>query len=441
MDGFDNHRASMTDRQVASRDALDPATDQDAGTPVLMAAHAEAFAETEPDLDPLLERIGNARIVLLGEASHGTSEFYQLRAHITRALIERKGFEFVAVEADWPDAARIDNWVRDLATPPADWQAFSRFPTWMWRNVPVRAFVDWLRSHNATILEHDRRVGFYGLDLYSMYTSIGAVLHYLEEVDPESAAVARRRYACLEPWERDPTSYGLAALSHGYAECENEVVENLQSLVEKRMEYVSRDGYQFLDAVQNARLVSNAEQYYRLMYYGAPESWNLRDQHMFDTLQALLSFHGPASKAVVWEHNSHIGDARATEMGARGEHNVGQLCRQEYGDDACLIGFGTHRGTVAAASDWDGPMEIKQIRPSRHDSYENLSAQTGVDRFILPVSRHADPELRRRLVEPRLERAIGVIYRPESERASHYFRAVLPRQFDEWVFVNDTTAV
>ena len=404
----------------------------------LMRRHAEPFDGLELDVEAILDRIGDARVVLLGEASHGTSEFYRLRARITRALIERRGFQVVAVEADWPDAARIDDWVRRREGAVRDWTAFARFPTWMWRNREFREFVDWLRDHNAGIEEPEGRVGFYGLDLYSLYTSIGAVLDYLDDVDPEAAEVARQRYGCLEPWERDPAAYGRAAVSGRYDDCEAEVVANLADLLQTRLEDGGQDGRRFLDAVQNARLVRNAEQYYRVMYRGSRESWNLRDSHMFETLQTLRSFYGPGSRAVVWEHNSHIGDARATEMGARGEHNVGQLCRQEYGDGAYLVGFGTHTGTVAAASNWDGPMEVKEVRPSHQESYERLSFDTGYDAFVLPL---ADSELRERLEEPRLERAIGVIYRPETELASHYFQAVLPRQFDEWIFLGRTTAV
>ena len=415
-------------------------------TPALderVASAAEAFSDLEPDLGPLLDRIGDARVVLLGEATHGTSEFYRFRTRLTRALVERRGFRIVAVEADWPDAARIDAWVRHLEGPPPSWQAFARFPTWMWRNHEVRELVDWLREYNGSIDDPDHRVGFYGLDLYSLYTSMGTVLEYLEDVDPEAADVARARYACLEPWERDPAAYGRAALSSRFAECEDEVLANLSDLLENRLDYAAKDGYRFLDAVQNARLVRNAEEYYRIMYYGSRESWNLRDSHMFETLQALRSFHGPGSKAVVWEHNSHLGDARATEMGARGEHNVGQLCRQEYGAGAYLVGFGTDRGTVAAASEWDGPMEVKTVRRSHPDSYERVCADAEPERFLLPLRAGFldDKALRRELSEPRLERAIGVIYRPETELASHYFQAVLPQQFDEWVWFDDSRAV
>ncbi|WP_405221790.1 protein-L-isoaspartate(D-aspartate) O-methyltransferase [Lentisalinibacter sediminis] len=406
-----------------------------------IAQRAEPFDDIAgADLDGLMARIGDARIVLLGEASHGTSEFYRMRARITRELIERKGFSFMAIEGDWPDAGRVDHYIRHLEYPPSEWTAFARFPTWMWRNAEVRELVEWLRRHNGNLPEPER-FAFYGLDLYSLYTSIRAVLRYLDDVDPETAALARRRYGCLTPWQTDPATYGHAALTGSYRSCEEDVVRMLTDLLERREEYVAADGERFLDAMQNARLVANAERYYRSMYYGSRTSWNLRDTHMFDTLSLLLDHHGPAAKAVVWAHNSHIGDADATEMSARGETNIGRLCREAFGEDVYSIGFGTHGGTVAAASDWDGPMEVKIVRPSLADSYERLMHDTGVGRFLLDLSDDGETELREALSRPRLERAIGVIYRPEAERMSHYFEAVLPRQFDEYVWFDRSRAV
>jgi protein-L-isoaspartate(D-aspartate) O-methyltransferase len=404
-----------------------------------VSAACEPFDQIEgADLAPLLERIGDARVVLLGEATHGTSEFYRLRGRITRELVERKGFAIIAAEADWPDAARIDHYVRDLEHPAPDWVAFTRFPTWMWRNHEVRELVDWLREHNRA-LPPERRAGFYGLDLYSLYTSIAAVLAYLDEIDPETAALARERYGCLTPWESDPAKYGLAALTQRYRSCEDEAVHMLQELLDRRLAYRVRDGERYFDAVQNARLVAQAERYYRVMYYGGPQSWNLRDTHMFKTLRRVMEARGVGSKAVVWAHNSHVGDASATEMGARGETNIGQLCRESLGRDVYAIGFGTDHGTVAAASDWGSPMEVKPVRPSHPRSYEQVCHASGIGRFLLGL--RGEDELRSLLMEPRLERAIGVIYRPETELASHYFAAHLPRQFDEYVWFDESHAL
>jgi putative phosphoribosyl transferase len=395
----------------------------------------------DPDFASAFDRFASARVVLLGEASHGTSEFYRARAAITRRLIEQYGFSIVAVEADWPDAAAIDQYIRLGGSQPPRRAPFTRFPTWMWRNRDVDDFVTFLRGHNAD-KPRDERVAFYGLDLYSMNASIAAVLEYLDRVDPEAADVARARYACLTPWSREFAAYGRASLTKGYALCEAPVTRTLIDLLQRELSYSDRDGELFFDAAQNARLVGAAERYYRIMYYGSHESWNLRDQHMFDTLQRILAWAGPEKKAVVWAHNSHIGDARFTEMGsARGELNVGQLCREAWGRNAALIGFGTHAGTVAAASDWDAPMEIKAVRPSRPDSYEALLHQAGHARALLDMRHAMEPDLRTLLSEPRLERYIGVIYRPETERWSHYSLASLPDQYDAFGWFDETTAV
>lgn len=410
-------------------------------TPGLIARHAETFAALEElDLAPLLSRIGEARVVLIGEATHGTSEFYRMRARITRELIETMGFGIVAAEADWPDAARIDHYTRHQATPPSEWTAFARFPTWMWRNQEMREFVDWLHARNASE-PAERRAALYGLDLYSLYTSVRAVIAYLETVDHELAAIARERYGCLTPWEADPAAYGRAALKGAYHKCEAPVTHMLVELLLRRQEFELKDGERFFDAAQNARLVANAERYYRVMYYGSRASWNLRDQHMFETLKNVLEHHGPQSKAVVWAHNSHVGNAAATEMGRRGEHNIGQLCRQHFGTDCYIIGFGTNTGTVAAASGWDEPMRVMTVPPAHPQSYERLFHMANAPGLTLALRDGGRDEIREKLIKPRLERAIGVIYRPESELASHYFEAVLPQQFDEYVWIDETSAV
>jgi erythromycin esterase-like protein len=408
--------------------------------PAMIAQAAEPLPDIgNPDFGALVDHFADRRVVLLGEASHGTSEFYCARAAITRRLVTAHGFTIVAVEADWPDAAVVNRYVRHRAGGTEAEPAFRRFPTWMWRNTDVAAFVDWLHRHNEdTAAAH--RVGFYGLDLYSMGASIAAVLAYLDRVDPAAAAEARERYGCLTPWQREPSDYGRAAITSGYRACAQAVIEQCRELLDRQLAYERQDGEEFLDATQNARLVAAADQYYRVMYFGGADAWNLRDTHMADTLDHLLQARGPGSKAVVWAHNSHIGDARFTEMGvARDELNLGQLCRERYGDGTALIGFGTHTGTVAAASDWDREMEVKRVRPSLPDSYERLCHDAGVPRFLLDTGR--DQNLRHRLLAPRLERFIGVVYRPETERWSHYAEASLPRQFDAFIWFDETTAV
>jgi putative phosphoribosyl transferase len=423
-----------------------PAKPAPAAPPTDAATVLRAAAEPLPAIEDAafaaaFDRFADARVVLLGEASHGTSEFYRARAAITRRLIERHGFSAVAVEADWPDAAAINRYVRHKPQQLVSAAPFTRFPTWMWRNRDVESFVAWLRRHNAT-LPPERRAGFYGLDLYNMSASIAAVLGYLDRVDPAAASAARTRYSCLTPWSREPAAYGRASLSEGYALCEQPVTRILIDLLQKELQYAGDDGESFLDAAQNARLVADAERYYRVMYYGSAESWNLRDRHMFETLEHILEQQGAAAKVVVWAHNSHIGDARFTDMGTeRGELNIGQLCRERFGHDAVLIGFGTHTGTVAAASEWDAPMEIKTVRTSRADSYEALCHQIGHERFLLDLREGRHDAARHVLSEARLERYIGVIYRPETERWSHYSYATLADQYDAFLWFDATTAV
>ncbi len=398
--------------------------------------------------DALLEGIGDARVVLLGEATHGTHEFYRERAFITRRLIAEKGFAAVAVEADWPDAYRINRYVRGTSADEEAVQAladFGRFPTWMWRNADVLDFIGWLRTHNDT-QPAARRAGFYGLDLYSLRASMQAVLGYLDKVDPEAARRARRRYGCFDQFGEEMQQYGYAASFGMHPSCEREVVTQLLELHRQRAEYASRDGRvapdEFFYAEQNARLVRSAEEYYRTMFKGRADSWNLRDRHMVDTLQELMRFLDrtrPGARVVVWAHNSHLGDARATEMSERGESNVGQLVREQHSGNAVLVGFTTYTGTVTAASEWDGPAHRKHVRPALAGSYERLFHDVQVPRFLLPL--RADLELASALAAPRLERAIGVLYLPESERASHYFHARLPEQFDFVLHFDETRGV
>ena len=388
----------------------------------------------------LFDSFGDARVVLLGEATHGTSEFYNARAAITQRLIAEHDFNIVAVEADWPDAARIDRYVRDRTTRAGQTgeEPFARFPTWMWRNQEVAQFTNWLRAHNEHVAPKER-VEFRGLDVYSLRASIAAVLSYLEHTDPTLAGRARRRYGCLSPWQDEPANYGRFIMRADGDTCEEAVVAQLREMLEQRSAHALHNGEDWFDAAQNARIVRAAEQYYRLMYEGGTSSWNLRDRHMFDTLKYVLEARGPKAKAIVWAHNSHIGDASATAMGWQGEFNIGELCRKAFGESAALIGFGTDRGSVAAADNWGEPMQIMQVRPAREDSYERIFRQSGVARSLTDLRFH--DELREALARPRLERAIGVVYRPDTEFSSHYFEAVLPEQFDAFVWFDDTRAV
>jgi len=396
------------------------------------------------DFDPLLKAVGDARFVLIGEASHGTHEFYRLRAQITKRLIAEKGFTAVAVEADWPDAYRVNQYVRFESQDEDAIDAlagFQRFPAWMWRNADVLDFIGWLRNYNEH--RHSQRVGFYGLDLYSLHASIRAVLDFLDKVDPDAARRARYRYSCFENFGEDTQAYGYAASFGLSKSCENEAIGQWMEMRSRAGDLARRDGRvardAFFFAEQNARLVKNAEEYYRAMFHERVSSWNLRDSHMAETLDALTHHLGPKSKIVVWAHNSHLGDARATEMGQRGELNLGQLVRQSYGKDAVLVGFTTYHGTVTAASGWDGPAERKHVRPALPGSYEALFHETGIPNFLLLLG--GMEETVSLLREPRLERAIGVIYLPRSERASHYFHAQLTDQFDVILHFDETRAV
>jgi erythromycin esterase-like protein len=399
--------------------------------------------------DELMKLVGGAHFCLLGEATHGTQEFYFERAEITKRLITEKNFTAVAVEADWPDAFRVNRYVRGVSDDRDADEAlggFKRFPTWMWRNTVVREFVEWLRAYNDSLPAGAHKVGFYGLDLYSLYASIEAVLGYLEKVDPEAARRARQRYSCFEHYGENTQAYGYAAAFGAGDSCEGEVVNQLLEMRRKAADYASRDGRvaadEFFFAEQNARLVKNAEEYYRSMFRGRVESWNLRDTHMAETLDHLVGHlinQGQEARVAVWEHNSHLGDARATYMGDYGELNVGQLVRQRYGRESVLVGFTTYTGTVTAASDWDEPSERKRVRPALAGSYEALFHETGAGDFLLNL--RDGGRVSKALGGPRLERAIGVIYLPRTERQSHYFDARLPEQFDAVIHLDETRAL
>jgi erythromycin esterase-like protein len=413
-----------------------------------VAEAARPLAGAREDFDPLMDLVGDARFCLLGEATHGTHEFYRVRAEITKRLIVEKGFHAVAVEGDWPDCARVDRFVRGRSGADPDaidsLADFRRFPAWMWRNADVLDFVGWLRARNEE-RAGDAAAGFYGLDLYSLHASTEAVLRYLERTDPDAARRARERYACFEQFGSDPQSYGYATTMGVSDDCRDEVVGQLVDLQRRRAEFLSRDGRvaedEFLLAEQNAVVVKNAETYYRTMFEGRVSSWNVRDRHMAETLTKLASHldrRVGRSKVVVWAHNSHVGDARATYMRSIGELNIGQLARERWGDDAVLIGFTTYTGTVTAASDWDAPAERKRVRPALPGSYERLFHEAGTPRFLLVLRGNGAPA---GLDEQRLERAIGVVYRPGTERQSHYFDTRLPAQFDAVLHYDETRAV
>lgn len=415
---------------------------EEARLDALLRRHAEPLpALDDESFGAAFERFADARVVLIGEASHGTSEFYRARAAITRRLVERHGFGLVAIEGDWPDAARIDRHVRALGDDRVDSgdTPFSRFPSWMWRNHEVLAFVRWLQRHNAE-RPAAARCAFRGLDIYSLRASMDAVLRYLDARYPERAGEARRRYACLTPWQDDRGAYGARVEWGGGDSCENAVVEQLDDLLRARLETLDH-GEGLFDATQNARVVRAAEQYYRSLYHGSVSSWNLRDNHMFDTLRQLLRQRGRDARAVVWAHNSHVGDASATAMGWRGEFNLGQLARIAWGDEAVLLGMGSDHGEVAAADDWGGPLRIKQVPPAREDSWERRFLQAGLPASLTDWRGERRRTLREALAQARLQRAIGVIYRPQSERLSHYYEAVLAEQFDAYLWFERGTPV
>ncbi|MGH8078041.1 MAG: erythromycin esterase family protein, partial [Lysobacter sp.] len=436
------------DREPAARKPAAPKArgngSSDGNDVIAVKRAALPMGGSTDDYDALLSRVGDASLVLLGEASHGTHEFYRIRADITRRLIEEKGFTAVAIEGDWPDAYRVNRFVRDKGSDPdadAALSGFKRFPTWMWRNTDVLAFVSWLRAHNDRTADSADKAGFYGLDLYSLHGSVAAVLDYLDRHDPPAARRARYRYGCFDQFGEDVQAYGYAAIFDLTHSCEDEVVAQLLDLTRRVGQADGRADDDLFSAEQNARLVRNAEAYYRSMVRGREESWNLRDSHMMETLQALMQLHAPPRKPmkiVVWAHNSHLGDARATEMSTRGELNLGQLVREQDGERAVLVGFSTHHGSVTAATDWDDPAQFKRVQPGLPGSCEALCHAVGIPQFQLPLD---DAKVASALSAPRLQRAIGVIYRPQTERQSHYFRTVLPRQFDWLIHVDATSAL
>ena len=414
--------------------------------PELIETSSEHFTEIETaNLDGLLQRIGDARLVLLGEATHGTAEFYEMRARITRELVENRGFRIIAVEADWPDASSINRYIHgddkppSLAKPP-----FSDFPQWMWANHSVLAFTQWLKEHNQGAGNKDAAVSFYGLDFYNLFSSVEAVLDYLQSVDPAMAETAQQRYRCLMPWAYRPGAYGRLVQSGQHPGCEHEVKAVLDDMIKNSVRY-GPDGYENrqrqFGAVQNARLVKNGEHYYRAIYGNNSISRELRHQNFFETLLAILEHHGKKSKAVVWAHNTHVGDSRAGSMSEQGESSLGQRVRQHFGERAYLVGFGTDHGTVTAASSANGPETTMQVKPAVSDSYESLFHEVEADNFLLPLRKPLREITVSSLRPSRLQRAIGTVYDPENELDKHYIEVSLPRQFDEYIWFDATQAV
>jgi erythromycin esterase len=393
----------------------------------------------ERDLDPLLERIGNARYVLLGEASHGTSEYYTWRAAISRRLIEEKGFSFIAVEGDWPDCYRVNRYVKGYrdAVPDARavLHAFTRWPTWMWANEEVVALTEWLRDHNRD-RPPDVRAGFYGLDVYSLWDSLYAVMSYLRRVDPSALPAARAAYHCFEPYGEDAQDYARATLFVPQS-CQAEVVHLLAEMRRRVPTYPDGDREEAFQAEQNALVVKNAEEYYRTMVRGGPDSWNVRDRHMAETLDRLARRHGSAARGIVWEHNTHVGDARYTDMADDGMVNVGQLVREAHAaEGVVLVGFGSYQGSVIAGKEWEAPMERMPVPPGREGSWEQVLHAAGAEDRLL-VFGNPTPEM----LEARGHRAIGVVYHPEYEHLGNYVPTVLPRRYDAFLFLDRTTAL
>ncbi len=401
-----------------------------------------------PHFGEYFDHLGDADIVLLGESTHGSGDFYRARAAITQRLVRNHDFKIIALEADWPDASVLDGYVRDRKVPDIGQPAFSRFPEWVWRNEEFRQFLDWLRKYNDRMPDSELKAGIYGLDLYGMQASINAIIDFLKGTDSELADIARKRYECFEPWLHDPVSYGKAAIRDRYACCESAAVNMLMDLMGERRIYLDSFAESFLDISRNAELVANAEKYYRAIFSATEKSWNLRDRHMFDTLRAIrksrrINDYAPMLKTVVWAHNSHIGDARATDLGRRrGELNLGQLCRENSaGEDVRLVGFGTATGEVAAAHYWGGPVSIVSLMYPIEGSFEELWMQSGMENALLDITGGLDDRLQRQLEKKYQQRAVGVIYRPDTERTSHYLEVQPAKQFDHYVWLRDTGPV
>lgn len=404
--------------------------------------HSKAYPFTAgKDLDVLMERIGNARIVMLGEASHGTHEYYKWRSYITQRLIKEKGFNFIAVEGDWPDCYRLNRYIKHYEQAGSSafnvLHAFNRWPTWMWANWEITALAEWLFEHNAA-LPANKRTGFYGLDVYSLWESMDAILSYLKKTDPATMKVAEAAYQCFEPYRKDEGQSYARATSFVPELCTGEVVKLLQE-IRRRFPHYDSDYENAFSTEQNALVAVHAEKYYRAMIKGGPHSWNIRDQHMEETLERLLAFHGEQSKAIIWAHNTHVGDARATDMAAEGMLNIGELARTRLGDDkVVLVGFGAYKGNVIAGRNWGAPMRSVHVPPAQQNSWEYLLHQAGPKNKLLLMNDLADSQF---LEVPVAHRAIGVVYNPDYEKYGNYVPSILPLRYDAFIYLDHTTAL
>jgi erythromycin esterase-like protein len=398
--------------------------------------------QSKAHLQPLMDRIGDARIVMLGEASHGTHEYYTWRSHISKKLIEEKGFNFIAVEGDWPDCYRLNRFVKgyDVENKSAlkVLQQFNRWPTWMWANWEIVALADWLQKHNSG-LPANKKAGFYGLDVYSLWESMASIMQYLKKTDPSALKVAEEAFQCFEPYRRDEGQSYARASQFVPELCETEVVDLLKE-IQKKLPTYNTDHENVFSAEQNALITVNAEKYYRAMIHGGPHSWNVRDRHMADTMERLLKFHGRNSKVIVWEHNTHIGDARATDMAGEGMYNIGELARTQHHDKGVvLVGFGSYKGTVIAGKSWGAQMQSIQMPEARKGSWEYLLHTAGKENKLLIMEDFSGNDW---FMEYHIgHRAIGVVYNPQYEQFGNYVPTILPLRYDAFIYLDETNAL
>jgi len=393
------------------------------------------------DLTPLFKKIGDARIVMLGEASHGTHEFYTWRSYISRRLIQEKNFNFIAVEGDWPDCYRINRYIKNYKDAGTDSKEvlsqFRRWPTWMWANWEILELTNWLKQYNSSI-PLNKKIGFYGLDVYSLWESMEVIMQYLTKVDKKALETAKKAFECFEPYQKDEGRSYAKASQFVPEICEDEVLTLLKE-IQQRLPRYDGDFENVFSTEQNALIAVNAEKYYRAMVNAGPHSWNIRDGHMADTLERLLNFHGSGSKVIVWEHNTHVGDARATDMVDDGMYNIGELARLKHNDKGVfLVGFGTYSGSVIAGRGWGAPMKRLNVPPAKKGSWENLLHEAGKENKLLMM----DDFMTDSFMESHIgHRAIGVVYNPEYERLGNYVPSILPMRYDAFIFLNETKAL